>query len=402
VKLPVWMHRGRPWVFDSTLAAIALVGGQVEASLHVVDGYAGGSVAVAHVLGATLSLPLVLRRRAPVVAVSLMAGACLVLSLFWAHPLYFWSHLMPLCFAVYPAARYAPGWFGRWSWVLVTVAVAAAMLHTPSTREVSNIAFTVLMFGGSSLAGRLVRRGSTTRRRLAQALDSLAAEQHAAEEAAVREERARIGVEVRDVVAHAVGLMLVQVGAARLGLESEGRAVPEQLRAAEATGRRALAELRRSLEVLPGEGAAASLEPLPDLDTLPDLVKGFETAGLDVRLRVGELGVLPRSLQLTVYRILQEALTNALRHAGRVQVRVELARSADVLTLEVSNPVPGSPRPLFPSGGHGLLGMRERVAMFDGTLATTTAEDGRFVLLAVLEVPTPDAGPRPQLEQVLS
>jgi signal transduction histidine kinase len=275
------------------------------------------------------------------------------------------------------------------------------MLHTPSTRELSNVAFTVLMFGGCSLAGRLVRRGSITRRRLAQALDGLAAEQRAAEEAAVREERARIGVEVRDVVAHAVGLMLVQVGAARLGLEGEGRAVPEQLRAAEVTGRRALAELRRSLDVLPDDGSTASLEPLPDLDMLPDLIRGFDTAGLDVRFQAGQLGALPRSVQLTAYRILQEALTNALRHAGRVQVRVALTRSADVLTLTVSNPVPGSPRPLLPSGGHGLLGMRERVAMFDGSL-TTTAEDGRFVLRAVLEMPTTDASPRLQLDQVPS
>jgi signal transduction histidine kinase len=401
VRRPLWLRRGRPWVFDSTVALVALVAGQVEASLKVVDGYGGGSLAVAHVLGVALSLPLVLRRRAPRIALSLMCGACLFLSLFWAHPLYFWSHLMPMCFAVYPAARYAPGWFGRWSWLLATVAVDGAMLHTASTRELSNVAFTALMFGGCSLAGRLVRRGSTTRRRLAQALESLAAEQRAAEEAVVREERARIGVEVRDVVAHAVGLMLVQVGAARLGLESEGRPVPEQLRAAETTGRRALAELRRSLEVLPAEGSTASLEPLPDLDMLPDLVRGFDTAGLDVRLHAGELGALPRSLQLTAYRILQEALTNALRHAGRVQVRVVLSRCADILTVEVSNPLSGPPRPLLPSGGHGLLGMRERAAMFDGSL-TTGAEDGRFVVRAVLEVPTTDAGSNVRLDEVLS
>jgi signal transduction histidine kinase len=401
VRLPTWVHRGRPWVLDCTLATIFLVAGQVEASMHVVDGYGGGSVAVARVLGVALSLPLVLRRRAPMVAVSLMSGACLVLSLFWEHPFYFWSHLMPLCFAVYPAARYVPGWFGRWCWVLATVAVSTAMLHTPSTREPSNIAFMVVMFGGCTVAGRLVRRGSTTRRRLAQALESLAAEQRAAEEAAVREERARIGVEVRDVVAHAVGLMLVQVGAARLGLESGGRAVPAQLTAAETTGRRALAELRRSLEVLPVDGTAASLEPLPDLSALPDLVRGFGSAGLDVRLRVGELGDLPPGLQLTAYRILQEALTNALRHAGRVPVRVTLARRDDHLDLEVSNPLSGSSRPQLPPGGHGLLGMRERAAMFDGSI-TATAEDGRYDVRAVLLVPPKETDAVAPMGQVVS
>ncbi len=126
---------------------------------------------------------------------------------------------------------------------------------------------------------------ATTRRRLAQALESLAAEQRAAEDAAVREERARIGVEVRDVVAHAVGLMLVQVGAARLGLESEGLGVPEQLRAAETTGRRALAELRRSAGGAPCRGCRRPRwSRCPTSTRLADLVKGFETAGLDVRV----------------------------------------------------------------------------------------------------------------------
>ena len=149
------------------------------------------------------------------------------------------------------------------------------------------------------------------------------------------------------------------------------------------------------------EGAGAPLEPLPDLAQVPELVRGFRSAGLDVRLSTrGELGDLPTGLQLSAFRILQEALTNALRHAGRVPVHAELARSGARVVLEVRNPAGRGASPVaLPSGGHGLVGMRERVAMFDGHLDAGRSGDS-FVVRAVL--PVPEATARPGRVQVVS
>jgi signal transduction histidine kinase len=394
-RLRAALSWGSPWVFDASLALAFLVGGQVEASVSTTDGFTGGSVLASHLVAASVSWPLALRRTAPRACLLAVCLGVLVPSLLWAHDLYFWTELLPVLFAVYPVARHVEGAWGSWGWVAAFVSVDSVFLHSAGSREWSNVVFLAFMLVTTTLAGRLVRRGVTTSRRLAQALADLSAEHEAAERAAVREERARIDAEVRDVVAHAVGMMQVQIGAARIGLEVQGLEVPEQLRAAEDTGRRALAGLR-STAVLDGEEGRAPLEPLPDLAQLPDLVRGFRAAGLDVTvapLDHQQQRELPAGLQLSAYRILQESLTNALRHGGRVRVgvvvRLEPDGEGELLVLEVTSDLGRSGRQTLPRGGHGLLGMRERVAMFDGRLRAG-ADSGRFVVRAELPVPRPE------------
>jgi signal transduction histidine kinase len=388
VNRPGWVSIGQPWVFDTTLALVFLVGGQVEAAVRTGDGFTGGSPVASRSVAAVVALSLVLRRSAPRTCLLVACAGLFLPSLFWGHDVYFWTELLPMLFVVYPVARYVDGALGRWGWLLVFVSVDSAFLHDPGAREWANVVFLVFMLGTTTLAGRLVRRGSETRRRLARALADLAQEHRAAEAAAVDAERARIMVEVQDVVAQAVGVMQLQIGAARLALEAAARPVPDQLRAAEGTGRRALTELRRSMGAREAVAGPPLLEPLPDLAQVPELVRGFRSAGLDVRLTTaGDLVDLPAGLQLNAYRILQEALTNVLRHAGRVAVRAELSHVDGEVVLEVRNPTGhGTSADALPSGGHGLVGMRERASMFDGVLRAAPEGDS-FVVRAVLPVP---------------
>jgi signal transduction histidine kinase len=232
----------------------------------------------------------------------------------------------------------------------------------------------------------VLRRVSVQSAQLAEALEHVAAHQAEREEAAVASERRRIAAELHDVISHSVSLMTIQTGAARLSLEADDRPVPPQLRAAEETGRAALVELRRALGLLRDEaGDAATLRPLPDLAAVPELVAQVREAGLDVELVQEVDREVPASLQLTAYRLLQEAFTNVLKHAGPVQVRAVLRTSSEGLVLSVVNR-PGSADPL-PTGGHGVDGMRQRVAVFGGTLSVGPRADRGYEVSAVLPIP---------------
>ena len=200
---------------------------------------------------------------------------------------------------------------------------------------------------------------------------------------AVAEERVRIARELHDIVAHSVSLMTIQITAARRVHRRQPEAADEALLAAEHTGRRALSELRNMLSMLRGADAsigaagsragagaeqAAERQPLPGLADIADLVGESKEAGLDVELNVS--GVEPDaagSVGLTVYRVVQEALTNAIRHApgSKVQVEITYAPGFVILFVDDEGPAAGGPKG---TDGHGLLGMRERVAALGGTL----------------------------------
>ena len=262
------------------------------------------------------------------------------------------------------------------------------MGHVAELRTPSNIFFACGVFGVAWLVGRVLHRLAVQGAALRQALERLAEEQSLREEAAVAGERRRIAAEMHDVVAHAVSLMTVQVGAARLKLDTDGVEVPPQLQAAEVTGRQAVAELRRTLGVMRSLDEHGGLHPVPDLDALPALAEQFEDAGLMVELDVA-LDVdgpdLVASLQLAAYRIVQEALTNVVKHAGPVPVEVAVCRVEHALVVSVRND-PGTASTTW-AGGHGLVGMRERVAMFGGHLDAGITERGGFLVLAQLPLP---------------
>jgi signal transduction histidine kinase len=200
-------------------------------------------------------------------------------------------------------------------------------------------------------------------------------------------ERARIARDLHDVVAHHVSAIAVQAETARLTIDDlpeEGRA---QFAAIGDTARDALGEMRRLLGVLRADGnGEAERAPQPGLALLEELVETARGAGSEVRLTVaGEAATLPPGVDLCAYRILQEALTNARRHAPGADVEIELGYASEALRLRVRDhgPGPGEGDP----DGHGLLGMRERVLMVGGTLSIGPAPDGGFAVEAELPLP---------------
>ncbi|UOY03664.1 sensor histidine kinase [Blastococcus sp. PRF04-17] len=204
---------------------------------------------------------------------------------------------------------------------------------------------------------------------------------------AVAEERARIARELHDVVTHHVNLVVLQAMAASGLLDRDPEQVREPLRVIEASGREALSEMRRLLGVLREEDADRPLAPQPGVEDVDGLVGSARTAGLDVGLAVsGTPRRLPAGLGLTVYRIVQEALTNAARHAAGSTVGVSLRYEPDAVDVAVVDDG-GSRTDTAPGGGRGLLGMRERVAVFAGTLEAGPSSSGGFAVHARLPVP---------------
>ena len=232
----------------------------------------------------------------------------------------------------------------------------------PAARFGSRIAWTLATLVVMLIVRRVVR-DREQRAQLAERERDLAARE------AVAEERARIARELHDVVAHSVSVMVVQAQAGTRLLDE-----PERLRGAfssiEASGREALVELRRLLGILRTDDEQLAIGPQPGLDSLEALVEQVREAGLPVELRVeGEPVQLPPGVDLSAYRIVQEALTNALKHAGQAEAEVVVRYRASSLELEVVDNGAAAAATVSGSGsGHGLIGMRERVALCGGVL----------------------------------
>ncbi|MGC9669938.1 sensor histidine kinase [Planosporangium sp. 12N6] len=210
---------------------------------------------------------------------------------------------------------------------------------------------------------------------------------------AVADERRRIARELHDMVAHHVAVMGVLATGSRRALHRDPAAADEALATIEETGRTALREMRRLLDVLrTDQEPAGELAPPPGLAHLAGLVEQVREAGLPVTLRVdGDAGALDPAVALTVYRIVQEALTNALKHAGSATAEVRLDIGMYWLTLEVCDTGRG-PRPGGGPVGHGLLGMRERVTLYGGTIRTGPRPGGGFRVSARIPVEALDGG----------
>jgi len=206
--------------------------------------------------------------------------------------------------------------------------------------------------------------------------------------AAAREERARIARELHDVIAHSVSVMVVQASAAEEVLRQAPERALEPIRAVQETGRAALAEMTRLLGMLRRDGQELGLAPQPGLDDLEALIDEARRAGLPVELNVeGKPRPLPLGADLSAYRIVQEALTNARKHAGEARAAVTLRYAAEALEIEVLDNGTGSTT--VHSGGHGLVGMRERVALFGGELDAALQPAGGFRVHARLPLGEP-------------
>jgi signal transduction histidine kinase len=224
-----------------------------------------------------------------------------------------------------------------------------------------------LMIGAAYLAGRVVADRQVQARLARERADQLEREHDTAIKAATEAERRHIARELHDVIAHSVGVMVVQAGAARHVLDEKPDAARESLEAVEASGHEAMAELRRLLGVLIENGETAPLSPEPGLDQIESMVARLKEAGLPVELRIdGESRPLPPGVEVAAFRILQEALTNALKYAGGAPTHALLRFSPDAIEVEVVD----EGKITFPAAGigRGLPGMRERVALFSGTI----------------------------------
>jgi signal transduction histidine kinase len=204
-------------------------------------------------------------------------------------------------------------------------------------------------------------------------------EREAAARVAVAEERARIARELHDIVAHAVSVMVLQVGAVRHQLPDELGEQRGALRDVERAGRTALTEMRRLLAAMRREGEEAELVPQPGLDGIDSLLAEVGRSGLPVELHVdGEPVPLPRGIDLSAYRIVQEGLTNALKHAQASDADVTFRYGPDELEIEVRDNGQGSST--TDGLGHGLVGVRERVKLYGGEMSAGSANGGGFVL----------------------
>ena len=230
-----------------------------------------------------------------------------------------------------------------------------------------------------------------TQRALRTALAELTASAAHAREEEVRrsaaDERSRLAREVHDVVAHSLSVIVVQAGAGRRVAADAPPEVREVLASIERTGREALGEIRRLLGVLrSGDGGRA---PQPGLAALPALIERFRSLGLDVEADADGGPDLPATIDLSAYRIVQEALTNCLRHARGAPARVAVRRQAGAVLVEVSNGPGGAAGVAPPGAGHGLTGMRERAAVYGGALEAGPLPGGGWRVRATLPVEPP-------------
>jgi signal transduction histidine kinase len=256
----------------------------------------------------------------------------------------------------------------------IVVAVSLLLLGDPNTARL------LLPVGATSLVAWVIGDYQRSRRRFFAEL--VARHQHEREQAA-EEERLRIARELHDVVAHNVSVIAINAGAARVS----GNSSTEALRSIEDSARATLAELNRLVGVLRKDSTAPQLAPQPTLTDVESVLKPARDAGLAVTLKVtGDQRPLPAAIDLSAYRIVQECVTNVLKHAHANRVEVALDYQPDALVVAVSDNGSGPSAPIGASTGHGLIGMRERVELFGGDLTTGSSSLGGFTVRATLPV----------------
>ena len=269
--------------------------------------------------------------------------------------------------------------------LVVVVGGTVTIVYNIPNHSASQFVFIPLVFAVSWLAGFAIRE----RAEQVEAAEGRAVQAEREREAgariAVAEERARIARELHDIVAHAVSVMVLQVGAVRHNLPEGLAEDRDALSSVEQAGRTALAEMRRLLAAMRTEGEEAELAPQPGLDRLDSLVAEIGRAGLPVHLHVdGDPFPLPRAVDLSAYRIVQEGLTNALKHAHASQADVTVHYLPDELGLQVRDNGQGGST--SDGLGHGLVGIRERVKIYGGEMSAGNSTGGGFLLSTRLPV----------------
>jgi signal transduction histidine kinase len=357
---------------DVLLAAALLLGVALQAAFASIP---TGDLLVTMVVGGLVTASMAVRRRFPV-AVGFGVQAALVLTgLFVALP------VGPVTIAWF-CALYALAVWTSPRWFVAGVAFFVVTDMAPAVVRQDGVGTVAAFTAGAVVVMVLVRRVVGDRdRRLALG----ERERELAKREAVIAERARIARELHDVIAHHVSMMVVQAGAERRMLDAGNESTREVLTTIERVGRGALTEMRRLVGMLRGTDEDA-LAPQPGIGDLATLVAQMRSAGLDVDLQTeGDSREIPVGIALSAYRIVQEGLTNALKHAGNARTTVRVRYGVDSLELEiVDDGDPGSVE--VDRSGHGLVGMRERVALYGGTLDAGPRPAGGFAVRVLLPI----------------
>lgn len=353
-----------------TLASlVAIMGGAQDA---------GGRDPLSVALLLAETIPLVVRRRWPLAVLAMTAGATLLhASTVGPEGV---NESLGAMVAVYTVADR----LDRRTSIISTLLVAGAFAVLIATRgsfpaNLQGLFQTVMIVGLFWAVGDWSRTRRMYAAADAERIRLLETEREERAHRAVQEERDRIARELHDVVTHHVSVIVIQAGAGLTALDRKPDSARAALEAIDRTGRTALADMRRMLGIL-GDGTegGAGREPMPGLDRLGELIEQVRTAGMPVELSIsGDRRPLDAGIELSAYRIVQEALTNALKHARGARARVELDFGRDALDLRVTDEGGSGPRDIANvDGGRGLVGMRERVAVFGGTFEATPTATG--------------------------
>jgi len=360
-----------PVKLDLVLAAALAVGSELEAWFGTITGQERLVVAIA---GPLMAITVAVRRRYPAAAGIAAALIADFVAIAWKPPNTVSFGVAWLCSTYALTVWTTPRLFAIGAAVLALPPLVAVAVRGEPKGAVSFTVITLVVM-------LLVRRVVGDRERRAQIAER---ERDLVAREAVVEERARIARELHDVIAHHVSMIVIQAGAERRVLDGDG-GTREVLETIERIGRGALTEMRRLVGMLRSDGPDP-LAPQPGLGDLPTLVEQVRASGLPVELHVeGGRRDLPVGIELSAYRIVQEALTNALKHAGEARASVHVRYGQDSLELEIVDDGAGEAEPVA-SGGHGLVGMRERVALYGGRLDAGRRSGGGFAVRVLLPI----------------
>ena len=377
------MHPQRSdWLLAAALAAALML----QLGLHGTEGSAALNVAG----GLLLTLPLAFRRQAPVAVIAIFCATAILNEALggalFTFPEAGAPDQDPPLFASLAAgvvASYSVGVYADDRPAVAGLLLGVAGLWATVVAS-DQIEFANFIWSGGLIAATPWFAGRVSRSRR-QRIASLELEQEQRTQIALADERARIARELHDVVAHSVGVIVVQAQGARRIIHRDPARADEALATIEDTARSALGEMRRSLGVLRSEGEQAARAPQPGVGDIEGLLANARSSGLSVDFTVeGTARPLPQGVDLSAYRIVQEALTNTIKHAGRVRSRVTLRYGDDELVVEVKDDGPGPAADAREAAGHGLVGMRERVAALAGELHAGAGPDGGFLVRASL------------------
>lgn len=379
-----WAQGREPVRADGCIAAVLLVAFEVQAWVGA-HGHARVGLALTAI---PIAAAVAIRRRWTLAAL-VVAGIAVVgrSALVGAHAS---GHggglgLVALLLLFYAAGAYLDGWHATLG-LAITLSLGAAVSLMQSNVLAGlfgMVAFVLLPW----VVGRARRLAAAREGQMRDRAERLDAGRELHVRSAALGERMRLGREIHDVIAHSVSVMVIQAAGARAVMDRDPWLAESSLRTVERAGREALAEMRRLLGVLAGGDELRALAPQPGLDDLPELISRSREAGLDASIRVDGLPIrVPPGLSLCAYRVVQEALTNTIKHAGPTRAQVHVQWCEDALELEVIDAGGRRGATSVGSSGHGIAGMRERVALHGGSVEAGPAPEGRFVVRARIPV----------------